>query len=130
MTLSFPTRRSSDLRTTEDGVEIATWRAEIGVTFERWRTHAPLAADATDEDVCQAYADDIARLKGLGGYRSVDIARLLPDNPAAPQLRPKFLSEHPHSDDEVRFSVDGDRKHVVEGKSVSGRVDFCGSRLL
>src|SRR3546814_2345631 len=87
MTLSFPTRRSSDLRTTEDGVEIATWLAEIGVTFERWRTHAPLAADATDEDVCQAYADDIARLKGLGGYRSVDIARLLPDNPAAPQMR-------------------------------------------
>src|SRR3546814_6969538 len=67
-------------RTTEDGVEIATWLAEIGVTFERWRTHAPLAADATDEDVCQAYAADIARLKGLGGYRSVDIARLLPDN--------------------------------------------------
>src|SRR3546814_8861851 len=64
-------------RTTEDGVEIATWLAEIGVTFERWRTHAPLAADATDEDVCQAYAADIARLKGLGGYRSVDIARLL-----------------------------------------------------
>src|SRR3546814_10401717 len=74
-------------RTTEDGVEIATWLAEIGVTFERWRTHAPLAADATDEDVCQAYAADIARLKGLGGYRSVDIARLLPDNPAAPQMR-------------------------------------------
>src|SRR3546814_2321048 len=65
-------------RTTEGGVEIATWLAEIGVTFERWRTHAPLAADATDEDVCQAYAADIARLKGLGGYRSVDIARLLP----------------------------------------------------
>ena len=94
-------------RTTEDGVEIATWLAEIGVTFERWRTHAPLAADATDEDVCQAYADDIARLKGLGGYRSVDIARLLPDNPAAHQMRQKFLSEHTHSDDEVRFFVEG-----------------------
>src|SRR3546814_20796055 len=76
-------------RTTEDGVEIATWLAEIGVTFERWRTHAPLAADAPDEDVCQAYAADIARLKGLGGYRSVDIDRLLPDNPAAPQMRHK-----------------------------------------
>src|SRR3546814_18914483 len=95
-------------RTTEDGVEIATWLAEIGVTFERWRTHAPLAADATDEDVCQAYAADIARLKGLGGYRSVDIARLLPDNPAAPQ----------------------DRKRVVEGKGVSVRVDLGGLRII
>src|SRR3546814_8646713 len=109
-------------RTTEDCVEIATWLAESGVTFERWRTHAPLAADATDEDVCQAYAADIARLKGLGGYRSVDIARLLPDNPAAPQMRQKFLSEHTHSDDEVRFFVEGSgqrsEEHTSELKSL------------
>src|SRR3546814_19136438 len=59
-------------------------------------------------DVCASeLAADIVRLKGLGGYRSVDIARLLPDNPAAPQLRQKFLSEHTHSDDAVRFFVEG-----------------------
>src|SRR3546814_4999200 len=59
-------------------------------------------------DVCASeLAADIVRLKGLGGYRSVDIARLLPDNPAAPQMRQKFLSEHTHSDDEVRFFVEG-----------------------
>src|SRR3546814_15281788 len=31
----------------------------------------------------------------------------MPDNPAAPQMRQKFLSEHTHSEDEVRFFVEG-----------------------
>src|SRR3546814_3064996 len=83
-------------RTTEDGVEIATWLAEIGLTFERRRTHASLAAVATDEDVFQAYAVDITRLKGPEGYDSFDIARLLPDKPAARQMRQTFLSDPTH----------------------------------
>lgn len=98
---------ASPERHSADGEEIAGWLAEIGVRFERWQTQAPLPADATDEAVLAAYAVDIARLKALGGYQSVDIVRLLPDNPAAPEMRGKFLSEHTHSDDEVRFFVEG-----------------------
>jgi 1,2-dihydroxy-3-keto-5-methylthiopentene dioxygenase len=94
-------------RATTDGREIAGWLGGIGVTFERWQTQAPLSSSATDDDVFAAYAEDIARLQKIGGYRSVDVVRLLPENPAAPQMRAKFLSEHRHSDDEVRFFVEG-----------------------
>ena len=92
---------------TRDGAEIAARLDEIGVRFERWRTRAPLAAGADDQAVLAAYADDIARLRDMGGYQSVDVVRLLPDNPGAAELRVKFLSEHTHSDDEVRFFVEG-----------------------
>jgi 1,2-dihydroxy-3-keto-5-methylthiopentene dioxygenase len=86
---------------------IATGLAEIGVKFERWRADAVLAADADDAAVLAAYAGDIERLNAIGGYRSVDVIRMRPDNPAAPELRAKFLAEHTHADDEVRFFVEG-----------------------
>lgn len=95
------------LSTTTDPAAIAESLSEIGVAFERWRAEAPLAADADDKAVLDAYAQDIARLKAAGGYRSVDVVRMTPDNAAAGEMRAKFLAEHTHADDEVRFFVEG-----------------------
>ena len=41
------------------------------------------------------------------GYRSVDVVSLTPDHPQRAELRQKFLSEHTHAEDEVRFFVAG-----------------------
>lgn len=106
-------------RDTADGRDIAALLGEIGVSFERWRTQEPLASDADDAAVMRAYAGDIERLKALGGYRSVDVIRLARGNPAASDMRTKFLSEHTHSDDEVRFFVEGAGQFYLH---VNGRV--------
>lgn len=90
-----------------DFAVIADTLEGIGVKFERWETHDPLQTGATDEDVMKAYAPDIARLKAANGYQSVDVVRLWEDHPQREELRNKFLSEHIHSDDEVRFFVEG-----------------------
>lgn len=92
---------------TGDGAEIAELLGRIGVDFERWETNGPLPADADDAAVLAAYGADIERLKARGGYQSVDVIRLLRGNPAAHEMRTKFLSEHSHADDEVRFFVEG-----------------------
>ncbi|HEX7695653.1 MAG TPA: cupin [Sphingomonas sp.] len=78
----------------------------IGVRYERW----PLrdTADADTDGVLAAYAPEIDKLKTEEGYRSVDIIRLAPDHPDREALRAKFLSEHRHSEDEVRFFVAGE----------------------
>lgn len=89
-----------------DGDAIASALDEIGVAFERWPTR-PLAADATSDDILAAYAPEIERLKGAHGYRSVDVIKLAPDHPERATLRGKFLSEHTHAEDEVRFFVEG-----------------------
>jgi 1,2-dihydroxy-3-keto-5-methylthiopentene dioxygenase len=91
----------------DDPAGIAAGLAEIGVVFERWAAEVELAPDADDDAVLAAYAGDIARLKAAGGYQSVDVARVTPATPNTDALRAKFLAEHTHADDEVRFFVEG-----------------------
>ena len=92
---------------TSDGRSIAAALAKIGVRFERWEASQPLTRETNDQAVMQAYQGDIERLKQESGYRSVDVLRCLPDNPKREELRRKFLDEHTHAEDEVRFFVEG-----------------------
>ncbi|MFM9828559.1 MAG: 1,2-dihydroxy-3-keto-5-methylthiopentene dioxygenase [Sphingomonas sp.] len=94
---------SAPLLDSSDGAVIASTLGEIGVTFERWETRDV----ATPADVLTAYAAEIAALKAKGGYQSVDVMAVAPDHPDRAAIRNKFLSEHTHAEDEVRFFVDG-----------------------
>jgi 1,2-dihydroxy-3-keto-5-methylthiopentene dioxygenase len=97
---------------TEDVTEIAAQLAPHGVSLVRWAT-VPLAADAGQDEVLAAYADDVRKVSAEGPYPLVDVIRLVPDEndpqwPArAAAARRKFLDEHTHDEDEVRFFVEG-----------------------
>lgn len=91
----------------EDFTAIAAMLALAGVTLERWEAGVALPGDARDADILAAYGADIERLKAIGGYQSCDVMRLAPDHPDRAALRGKFLAEHIHDDDEVRFFVEG-----------------------
>ena len=92
--------------------EIATALAPHGVRIERWQTK-PLAEDAGEDQVLQVYANEIRRVSEEGGYQLVDVVRLHPDAAdagwaiKAKAAREKFLDEHTHDEDEIRFFVDG-----------------------
>jgi 1,2-dihydroxy-3-keto-5-methylthiopentene dioxygenase len=86
---------------------IAALLEPLGVRFERWRANRPLAPEAGQEEVTEAYADEIARLSAEYGFQSIDVVALRPDHPQKAEMRAKFLSEHTHADFEVRFFVDG-----------------------
>ena len=90
-----------------DGDRIASELAGRGVRFERWATPVTLAAEADQAAILAAYASEIARVQADGGYQTVDAIRLGPDHPDREALRAKFLSEHTHAEDEVRFFVEG-----------------------
>jgi 1,2-dihydroxy-3-keto-5-methylthiopentene dioxygenase len=92
---------------TADEAHIREALARINVGFERWAALRPLAPTAQDEDVLAACGPEIQRLQRARAYQSLDVARCLPDNPQKQQLRAKFLAEHIHDDDEVRFFVEG-----------------------
>ena len=97
---------------------IAEELAKVGVRFERWEANQPIAPGASQEEVIAAYRSDIDRLMGEAGYRAVDVISLAPDHPDRAALRQKFLSEHTHSEDEVRFFVAGSGQFTlhVDGK--------------
>lgn len=87
---------------TENSAVIASTLREIGVRFERWPTRE------TGDDVLAAYAQEIDLLKSEGGYQTVDVVSVVPDHPDRATMRTKFLSEHTHAEDEVRFFVGGE----------------------
>ncbi len=90
-----------------DGAEIAQLLREINVSFERWQAAVPLAADATQDDIIAAYQADVDRLKNQFGYQAVDVLRVTKDTPNRTAVRQKFLQEHTHDEDEIRFFVEG-----------------------
>jgi len=102
----FDETGGAPLTETRDPGAIAAALAPIGVRFEQWPSR-PLAADAGQEEVLEAFAPEVERLKAEKGYRSVDVIRMVPDHPERGALRSKFLSEHRHSEDEVPFSGEG-----------------------
>ena len=91
----------------ENYADIARELREVGVRFEQWQANQPVAPGASQEAVIAAYHADIERLMREEGYQSVDVISLTPDHPDRAALRQKFLSEHTHSEDEVRFFVAG-----------------------
>ncbi len=81
--------------------------AKVGIRYEQWEATKPLTASPSQEEVLEAYAQDIDRLKREEGYQTVDVVSMQPDHPDKAAFREKFLDEHRHSEDEVRFFVEG-----------------------
>lgn len=114
---------------TADGDAIAHELGAIGVTFERWTTR-DLPAGADSDAIIAAYAPEIARLKAEGGYQAVDTISLAPDHPDRDALRTKFLSEHTHAEDEVRFFVRGEGLFTLHADAKVFNVLACAGDLM
>lgn len=106
------TAPDTELLRTENFDEIAAQLQKRGVRLERWQARAELDSTSDSESVLAAYESDVQRLREEG-FETVDVVRLVPnpDDPKWPETaqaaRSKFLNEHTHADDEVRFFVEG-----------------------
>jgi len=98
---------AAPLKTLIDHGAIERELAAAGVRFERWEASKAVVPGASQDEVIAAYRSDIERLQRENGYQSVDVISLTPDHPDRVALRAKFLNEHTHSEDEVRFFVAG-----------------------
>lgn len=103
---------------TNDHAAIAHELAQINVRFERWQAIEAVHPGDSQEKIIAAYSADIERLKCEKGYQAVDVISLNPDHPDRIVLRQKFLNEHSHAEDEVRFFVAGQGQFTlhVDGK--------------
>lgn len=90
-----------------DAEEIRERLSTKGVRFERWEADRDLGENPDPEAVINAYQHAINRLVAEKGYQSWDVISMRADNPQKTVLREKFLSEHTHGEDEVRFFVEG-----------------------
>jgi len=99
---------------TADSNEIARELKSLAVRFERWPV-ASLNDDAGQDAILAAYGDEVARLKREGGYQAADVVRLKKGTPDTAPMRAKFLAEHTHAEDEVRFFVEGAGAFYLRG---------------
>ncbi|MEH3023418.1 MAG: acireductone dioxygenase [Pseudomonas oryzihabitans] len=107
LTVYHDAEPNQPLKVISDGEHIAATLAEVGVRFERWQATAPVAPGASQDEVIAAYRPEIDRLIQERGYQTVDVISMHPEHPQKDALRAKFLEEHRHNEDEVRFFVAG-----------------------
>ena len=101
--LSIPTKNYS----TSDPKEILEFFNIRGLYFDQWQCDEVFEDSATQEDILQAYSKDLFPFMKSGGYQTADVISInsLTENYEA--IRTKFLAEHTHTEDEIRFFVDG-----------------------
>ncbi|KAB7895595.1 acireductone dioxygenase [Rouxiella sp. S1S-2] len=107
LTIFSDSNPSAPIWESRDGNEIAAELSKIDVRFERWQADRELGNDPQPAQVIEAYQHEINKLVAEKGYQSWDVISMRPDNAQREVLRTKFLSEHTHGEDEVRFFVDG-----------------------
>lgn len=101
--LSIP-ENNIELRNPE---EIRTFFNERGIFFDQWTCDVVFEDNASQEDILAAYSKNLTPFMEQGGYQTADVISInkLTENYEA--IRTKFLAEHIHSEDEIRFFVDG-----------------------
>ena len=98
---------AAPLLATSDPGDMTKELARIDVAFEQWDASQPIAPGDPHDVILDAYRTDIERLIEANGFRTVDVVSIAPDNPNREEMRKKFLDEHFHKEDEVRFFVAG-----------------------
>lgn len=93
--------------TITDFAQIASQLEQLGIKMQRWEASQPVTESSSQEEIIAAYQSYIDTLATSNGFQSVDVVNLYPDHPDKQMLREKFLAEHIHEDDEVRFFIDG-----------------------
>ena len=87
--------------------EITKYLARIGIDYAHWEHIDSVAADATDQEILNAYSKEIDELKAKAGYVTADVINVVPTTPGLDEMLAKFNREHWHDEDEVRFIVKG-----------------------
>jgi 1,2-dihydroxy-3-keto-5-methylthiopentene dioxygenase len=78
-----------------------------GIFYEQWAAPCVFAPGATQEQILKAYAPVLEPYMAKNGYQTADVISVDSDTPNIAALKAKFLPEHIHTEDEVRFFVDG-----------------------
>jgi 1,2-dihydroxy-3-keto-5-methylthiopentene dioxygenase len=90
-----------------DPIQIKSFLDQYKVFFDQWHCAVQFEDTATQEDILAAYAADLQPFMAAGGYQTADVISINALTPNYEQIRAKFLAEHTHDEDEIRFFVDG-----------------------
>ncbi len=81
---------------------------KYNIYLARWEASKPLHNDSTQEEILAAYEHELKPFMEKNGYVTADVINVHPGTPNLSAIREKFMKEHTHSEDEIRFFVDGE----------------------
>ncbi|MHB1567046.1 MAG: cupin domain-containing protein [Acidiferrobacter sp.] len=102
-------------------VALATWPVPTTRAVQALRAQATLSA-AEQEELLAGVDDRFAFLKATAGYTCRDLVVIHEDLPGRAPMLAKFAAIHYHTDDEVRY--------VLDGRGYFGFVDADGGQML
>jgi len=94
-------------KTLEDFAAIKDFLNARGILIERWEAGVDFSKEAGPDEVLAAYDHELKPYMQKNGYTVADVIAVHPQTPNIGELQAKFLREHTHTEDEVRFFVDG-----------------------
>ncbi len=98
--------------------DIKAFLNDRGIIFEQWEASKPIKDDDDQETILEAYQHSLSPYMARHGYLNADVINVHKDTPNIEEIRKKFLSEHTHAEDEVRFFVDGEGEFFFHFKEV------------
>ena len=107
--------RKKGLPSITDNDEVKKYLADFNVEYNHWPvpsaahslTSKEVLTDAEKEDLLSKVNDRFEFLKGKHGYQSRDLVVLHKNVPGIDDMLAKFDKVHYHSDEEVRYIIDG-----------------------
>ena len=97
----------AEARRITDPGEIASFLAAHGIQYDRWPLEDRVDPTAPPEAILAAYAPEIEELKARGGFVTADVIDVRPETPNLDAMLAKFSKEHTHTEDEIRFILQG-----------------------
>lgn len=92
---------------------------KYNVFVTKWDASKTLTNESTQDEILEAYSHELKPFMEKNGFVTADVINVNPETPNIMAIREKFMKEHTHSEDEIRFFVDGEGKfwfHFDDGE--------------
>ena len=98
-----------DSKTTITNIkEVKAFLNDRGIAYSIWEANEKLSDDDDQDKILGAYAHELEPFMEKNGFKTADVISVNPNTENIEAIREKFLKEHTHSEDEVRFFVGGE----------------------
>ena len=98
----------SDKQVINNPKTIRDYLNKRGVFFDQWTCDVNFSAEASEKEILDAYASSLQPFMKQGNYTTADVISIHSNTENYVAIRSKFLAEHTHTEDEIRFFVDGE----------------------
>lgn len=107
----------------ENQVDVVKYLSEQGVIYEHWNIgklderfrDRYVLSEEDKKQILTVFKEEIEDISARRGYQACDIISLSEQTPNLEELLRNFQQEHHHTDDEVRFIVNGHGVFVIQG---------------